>query len=234
MNFEKGKHSKILKGKSFYIVIALCIMGIGAATWMSLAGGTDEPPEEMPPESVVSEPEGVIDPEEKEPLTVPSDTVDTDKKDEPYTPPEEEEPTPQKPVANTLVLPLNGNIQKEFSDDTLIYSTTYRDMRVHHGIDIAGKSGDSVRAAGNGTVTSVVDDSLLGLYIEVDHGKGLVARYCGFSSVLVEEGDTVDALTELGRLGEVPEECLDAAHLHLEFTRDSVPVDPLEIIYPQG
>ena len=232
MNFEKGKHSKILKGKSFYIVIALCIIGIGAATWMSLANG-GETPESEKNESIVSTPDEPVKPESDMPTPIPSDTVDTDKKDEPYTPPKNETVTEERPIANTFVLPLSGNIQKAFSVDEVVYSNTYRDMRIHSGIDIAGKSGDVIKASGNGTVISVVDDAKLGLYVEIDHGKGLVARYCGLGSVAVEEGDTVDALTELGRLGEVPEECLDAVHLHLEFTKDSLPVDPLSVIYPE-
>ena len=230
MNFEKGKHSRILRGKSFYIIIALCIIGIGAATWMSLAGGGDTPEAELP-EKVESEP--IVDTEDETSQPSPSDTVDTDKKDEPYSPPQSEEIITETPVANTLVLPLSGNIQKGFSESELLYSNTYRDMRVHSGIDISGKSGDVIRAAGNGTVTAVLDDARLGLYVEVDHGKGLVARYCGLSSVTVEEGDTVDALCEIGRLGEVPEECLDALHLHLEFYKDSIAVDPLSVIYPE-
>ena len=229
MNFEKGKHTKILRGKSFYIIIALCIIGIGAATWMSLAGGSGS--EAELPEKVESTP--ITDTKDETQKPTPSDTVDTDKKDEPYSPPQSEEIITDTPVANTLVLPLAGNIQKAFSIEELVYSNTYRDMRIHSGIDISGKNGDLIRAAGNGTVTAVLDDARLGLYVEIDHGKGLVARYCGLSSVTVEEGDTVDALTELGRLGEVPEECLDALHLHLEFYKDSLAVDPLSVIYPE-
>lgn len=232
MKYENTNQNKIFKGKSFYIIIALCLIAIGAATWMSFNSiENDESP--MPESSVTQPSESTTDPVIPNEELPPADRVDNEAK-EPYETPSQpsEEDVSDMPVAKNFVLPLNGNIAKNFSGDTLVYSATYRDMRVHNGIDISGSEGAEIKASGNGTVVAIIDDAKLGKYVEIDHGDGLTARYCGLDTVAVKEGDTVDAVTKLGTLGAVHEETLDAIHLHLEFYKDQKPVDPLSVIYP--
>ena len=70
-----------------------------------------------------------------------------------------------------------------------------------------------------------------GKYVEIDHGNGITARYCGLSDkVSVIEGNIVSAGTKLGLIGEIPSECEDGCHLHLEFYKDGEPVNPEVII----
>ena len=57
------------------------------------------------------------------------------------------------------------------------------------------------------------------------------AVYAGLNkSVAVEENEIVKSGTNLGPLGTVNNECLDAPHLHLEFYKNGEPVDPLEYL----
>lgn len=236
MKYEKTK-SSILGGKSFYLIIALCLVAIGVAAWVAFDSvGNDDSAPSLPDSSTAENNSSEETPPKTSSESTPADDVDTEQSDEPYsseTTSSVEEEKPEPPVATNYVLPINGNIIKNFSDDTLVYSNTYKDMRLHQGIDIVGKEGDIIKACGSGYVVAIIDDAKLGKYVEIDHGKGVIARYCGFATVAVEEGETVSAITKLGTLGTVIDECVDATHLHLEFYRDELPVDPLSVIYPE-
>ncbi len=234
MKYTDAKVSRVFKGKSFYFIIALCLIAIGVAAWMAFDHiDSEKAPQDMNTTENVSSTPSV--PDESIPDTPSADNVGTDAS-EPYGSVEDmptEDPIETKPIATNFTMPINGNVLKQFSGDTLVYSNTYKDMRLHTGIDIIANTGDSVRACGNGVVVSIIDDAKLGKYITVDHGNNVVARYCGLDKVSVEEGNTVDATTVLGTLGTVSDECLDASHLHLEFYKDEQPIDPLSVIYPE-
>ena len=120
---------------------------------------------------------------------------------------------------------------KAFSNEDLVYSKTFGDLRLHIGLDLECEKGSSVVACGNGVVVAIINDALLGKYVEIDHGNGIVARYCGLAdNVSVKEGNIVSAGTKLGLIGEIPCECADDTHLHLEFYQDEIPVNPEVII----
>ncbi len=230
MNYEKNNSSNIFKGKSIYLVIALCLIGIGIAAFVAYDKIQEDayPSTDYSAESTPSEPD-IIPPSASESLP-PADNVDTEKDDEPY---ESGNPSTPEPTATNFVMPILGNVAKHYSDDKLIYSATYKDMRLHTGIDIAAKKGDVVKSCGTGKIVAVIDDAVLGKYVEIDHGNKLIARYCGLDSILVKEGESVTAITKLGTVGTVTSECLDESHLHLEFYKDEIPVNPLSIIYPE-
>ncbi len=233
MRYEKRKKNSILFGKSFYFIIVLCLIGIGVGAWVAYDRiQQDNYDPSLESREPVSEIEETIPPTDSEPPL--ADNVGTEKEDEPYESAPAPEPTPEaSPEATNFIMPILGNVAKQFSDSTLVYSETFQDMRLHTGIDIAAKQGDSVKSCGSGTVTAIADDAYLGKYIEIDHGKGITARYCGLDEVSVSEGDTVTAVTLLGTVGEVSGECKDASHIHLEFLKDEIPVDPLSVIYPE-
>lgn len=225
MKYTETKISKFLSGKGFYLVLAGCLVATGVAAWTAWAG--------------LSSPETAETPSSDQSLSSnisSADPVQQDTSDELYSSDEssseDEDSQSRGPVvANSFVYPLSGNVLKAFSDDELIFSKTFSDMRLHVGLDITGEAGCTVGSCGNGIVVAVKDDEFLGRYVEIDHGNGIVARYCGLAENLsVEEGDIVSAGTKLGLLAEVPCECEDDTHLHLEFYKDEYPVDPETII----
>ncbi len=229
MDYNKSKSNRIFEGKGFYLIFALCLIAIGVAAWMALSK-LDETPEPDLPKTMDNTSSIESVPDTSSENGPPTDNVGNDAS-EPYDPPVVSNPQPEPPVANSFAMPINGNVSKHFSDTALIYSNTYKDMRVHLGIDIIGKQSDPVRSCGNGIVVAIIEDAKLGKYVEVDHGNGIIARYCGLGEIFVKEGDIVDATVKLGNLLDVPEETVDATHLHLEFYENEKPIDPLSVIY---
>src|SRR5258705_2593978 len=62
----------------------------------------------------------------------------------------------------------------------------------HAGMDIAGRKGDTVRAANRGVVALVGDFFYGGRSVYVVHGAGLLTAYHHLSRALVAVGDTVE------------------------------------------
>ncbi|MGN0520152.1 MAG: peptidoglycan DD-metalloendopeptidase family protein [Candidatus Fimenecus sp.] len=133
--------------------------------------------------------------------------------------------------AEHFSLPLSGGVDKAFSNGDMVQSKTMGDWRVHNGVDFLGTVGDQVRAVNNGVVKAVYDDVLWGTVVEIDHGDGLVARYCGLGKgSTASVGDKVKINDRIGNLGSVPVESADAVHLHFEMRQDGNAVDPMPIL----
>lgn len=82
----------------------------------------------------------------------------------------------------------------------------------HTGLDLRGRTGAPVMAAGSGQVVFAGSLYFAGNAVYVDHGLGVFTGYFHLSKILVEAGDTVskgDLLGEVGATGRVT-----AAHLH--------------------
>lgn len=133
--------------------------------------------------------------------------------------------------AEHFSLPLSSETDKAFSNGDMVQSKTMGDWRVHNGVDFRGTVGDQVRAVNNGIVKAVYDDVLWGTVVEIDHGDGLTARYCGLGKgSTVAVGDKVKINDRVGNLGTVPVESADEVHLHFELRQDGVAVDPIPIL----
>jgi murein DD-endopeptidase MepM/ murein hydrolase activator NlpD len=226
MKYYNYKSKSPFSTKGFYLAVAISLLAIGGAiwsVWTSLGNETaqTDPSSDISYYTPITEnsSETEVQGDASEPYEAPSSSVDVPSKEEP------------SPVATSFAMPLKGDIAKSFSDSELKFSNTYKDMRYHEGIDINCDKGSSVKACGSGTVVAVINDSLLGVYIEIDHGNGIVSRYSGLNkNVLVGEGDTVKLGEKIGITDIVPSECVDAPHLHFELFKDSKAVDPLSII----
>lgn len=130
--------------------------------------------------------------------------------------------------AESFTLPIDTQIIKGYSDSKVVYSKTTDDWRSHNGIDFAGNMGDPVIAVNNGIVIYVYDDTLWGTVVEIDHGDGLVAKYCGLGKgSTVKVGDEVKINQKIGNLSEIPIEKNDGVHLHFETTFDGMVVNPI-------
>lgn len=127
------------------------------------------------------------------------------------------------------LLPLTNTVQKAFSADGPVYDKTMQDWRLHPGVDFAGEEGQAVKAVTRGKIVAVKNDLLWGGVVEIDHGVGVVTRYCGVKAD-VRVGDTVETGEAIGKLQTIPCECAQSAHLHLEMLVDGTPIDPVAAI----
>ena len=237
---NNSKLNRFLNGKGFYIALGICMIAIGISAWTAISktSGPPEINESNNTAQIVSNGQTSKDteantPQSDIPHTLSSDTVkETESsKEDTVTSKETESAVEQTPTAGYFVYPVVGEVIKKFSDSELQYSVTFNDMRLHLGIDIKADAGTSVKASGDGKVLEVKNDPELGYTVKIDHGNGITALYSGLAkAVAVKSGETVKSGTNLGALGTVNNECLDAPHLHLEFFREDKPIDPLELM----
>lgn len=100
----------------------------------------------------------------------------------------------------------------------------------HKGIDIAVKSGTTVKATASGVVTRSGWQNPknhkegFGQRVTINHGNGNTSTVGHLSSVSVKVGDKVKAGTVLGKSGNTGKST--GAHLHYEERRNGVPHKP--------
>jgi len=241
MNDEYNESNGFLSGKGFYIALMLCVSIIAVSAWMIVNGGAER--EEDLQADVTVTPfyyeqviTGAVDP-----VPTPSDEPQLPDVTEvivqqPVEEPVQETVTTPEPESvpvltserKAYVWPVVGNTELPYSMDRLVYNVTMGDWRTHDGIDIAGKAGDFVRAACNGTVKDVYDDDLYGTTVVIDHGEGLVSYYANLQEVpTVKSGDMVFGGDIIGAIGTTALcETGEPPHLHFAMSLNGDSVDP--------
>jgi len=246
---KNSKIAKFISGKGFYVALAVCLIGAGAASWIAvdrtLSGLEGDVPDtasnvgffETSGSADVGKHTSNI---QKEPSQNPShsssqpsgsaSSTDTTVKAEPSQ-------TQQKQY---FMLPVSGEIQQEYSNRELVKSVTMGDWRTHNGVDIAcygDAEGEPIIAAASGKVrVSNRYDSYgggYGYYTTIDHGydsygRRIITLYAHCSEVLVYEGQEVEAGEVIGYVGNTGNSY--GAHLHFEVLVDFVAVDPTDYL----
>lgn len=98
------------------------------------------------------------------------------------------------------------------------------------GIDIAGKIGQPILAAGSGTVLYAGRMRGYGNLVIVKHSGVLLSAYAHAKTILVKEGQTV---AKGQRIAEMGNSDTDAVKLHFEIRQQGKPVDPLKFLPSQ-
>jgi hypothetical protein len=98
----------------------------------------------------------------------------------------------------------------------------------HTGLDLDGRTGDTVVAAARGIVELVDEFELAGNVVYLNHGGGLVTAYFHLSEQLVAEGDTVETGTLIGRVGATGR--VTGPHLHWVVRYGQTSVDGRSLI----
>ena len=235
---EETKKKFKFRAGAVYAVLALCVAGVGIATWYSTSAKL------LPDAQSETTTEGITAKIAADELTTVPDPVT------PTLPDLSEDATPENngdaenvteeggvavlaskdsvARAETFSLPLEAGIAKTYSNGEMVQSKTMGDWRVHNGVDFKGTVGDAVKAINNGVVKAVYDDVLWGTVVEIDHGQGMIAKYCGLGKGSTPEvGEKVKINDRVGNLGTIPIESADDVHLHLEIFQDGKAVEPL-------
>jgi murein DD-endopeptidase MepM/ murein hydrolase activator NlpD len=104
--------------------------------------------------------------------------------------------------------------------------------RNHNGVDFDAETGDPVYAAYPGTVTHAGWESGFGNLVIIDHGDGVETYYAHNSEVLVNEGDWVDAGSQIANAGNTGRSF--GSHVHFEVHVNGEPVEPLHYLAEAG
>ncbi|MGO1233972.1 MAG: peptidoglycan DD-metalloendopeptidase family protein [Marinobacter sp.] len=131
--------------------------------------------------------------------------------------------TPE-PKRTTSSSPVASDIDWHWPHGGTVIAGFSTSGKVNKGVDIAGKSGDDVKAAATGSVV-YAGSGLLGYgnLIIVNHSEHYLSAYAHNRKILVQEGEDVEAgqvIAELGSTG------TDKPMLHFEIRRNGNPVDP--------
>lgn len=233
-----NKLKSILSGTGFYAALALCVLAVGIAGYLTLFRHGSAPAEDVPSrtEAVLPAPEPAAVPEPPAVVETISPALVEEAAPDPEPPRMPELPVDDTPVAaeapRLIVSPLRGEVLTAFSVDELVYNETLADWRIHDGIDIAAPQGTTVLAASSGTVAAVTDDALMGTTVVIRHDGGYQTSYANLQArPNVREGDSVSAGQIIGAVGRTAAaESAQGPHLHFSVTRDGDVVDPNEYL----
>jgi murein DD-endopeptidase MepM/ murein hydrolase activator NlpD len=148
----------------------------------------------------------------------PAAQADTEKPPSPAAP----APLPDAgPFRGQFAWPLNGRILSRFGAKG---GGLYND-----GINIAAKTGQTVRASSDGVVAYVGDAiSGFGLLILIKHGDSWVTAYGHLSDALVKRGDKVRRGEPIGKAGQSGN--VETPQLHFEIRQGRRAQDPVRLL----
>ncbi len=122
----------------------------------------------------------------------------------------------QPSSSNRFVWPTEGKVISAF-DPT------------RKGIDIAGKAGQPVVAAGNGKVLYAKNMRGYGNLIILEHSDSMVTAYAHNKTILVREGQTV---TQSQQIAEMGDSDADTVKLRFQMRHMGKPIDPVTLLPP--
>lgn len=130
------------------------------------------------------------------------------------------------------IMPVKGDILKEFAVEKLVYSDTLGMWKTHPGIDIAAMLGTEVKSASSGVVEQVKEDTFYGNTIKIIDENDYIFVYSNLDNqIFFKEGDKVKKGQVIATVGvSATGELADTSHLHFEIIKDGKQVNPLDLI----
>lgn len=208
----KSKKQRII----YYCIIAVMVVLIGVVTVIAVNSGKGNPTLE------------------KDPETKQSDTGGNEKPD-----PKPDDPSPKpdddKPVSEIIsfIAPVKGGTCfKEYTDNSVVYSSTLGVYTGHLGMDFKGAGDAEVVAVYDGVVKEISTGYLKGTTIKIDHGSGLITVYNSIEpkeslkeGMTVKKGDVIGTVSDNNK-----QEYKDGAHLHFEVIENGKNISPLKYL----
>lgn len=245
LSFSSSKFSKFITSKGFYVAIAVCLVGAGAATWLAVdrtITGIEKNNNqiiqnenrfnEFPQlEEAEKKQEGVTAPKPSAPSSSSSTQSSSSAPELKRTEPSEQPAASLQLPTLAYALPIKGDIINQYSNGELVKNVTLGDWRTHDGVDIYADKGVEVLAAADGVVTGIKNDPLWGTIVTIDHADGKQSIYCGLDkTVPVKVGENVLVRQVIGKLDGVPCEISDENHLHFSMKQGGAWIDPLSVM----
>ena len=132
---------------------------------------------------------------------------------------------------NHLRWPVDGDVLLNYSMDKSIYFSTLNQYKYHPAVVIAAELGSEVRSAARGKVSQIRNDEETGTTLTMELGNGYEAIYGQLADLTVEEGDTIEAGTLIGYVGEPTKYyTLEGSNLYFQLLKDDDPVNPMDFL----
>ncbi len=127
-----------------------------------------------------------------------------------------------------FIYPLKGRVITKFRDEYW-HQKEQKYLR-HTGIDIKGKSGNKIVAAGNGYVSYVGFSPIGGRTIVIEHNKKIRTTYLNLSNIFISFGDYVRQGEKIATIGAESDPSNTEVHLHFGVIYDGKYLDPEDLL----
>lgn len=226
-NFNSSPIKSFFKKNGFYCALAVAVLGLAASAYAAINSTveilTPEPEKvysETPAQQTVSGVEAdvsLVSGEEEVSSAISSKV-------------ESAEETLNYP--DCFVMPVEGKVYNEYSDGEMVFNNTLEDWRAHNAVDFQAAEGSAVKAVADGIIEEIDYDERYGYIVTVDHGGGLIAKYCNLQrEIFFEEDENIEMGDVIGGVGkESFMEYDDGPHLHFEMYLNGKSADPLAVL----
>ncbi|MBU5676606.1 M23 family metallopeptidase [Alkaliphilus sp. MSJ-5] len=128
----------------------------------------------------------------------------------------------------SMIVPVVGKLTLPFADDHLVYHKTLDQWSTHKGIDIQATEGSPVKAALDGEIVEVINDTIMGITITIKHNDDMLTRYSNLSTdAMVKVGDQVEKGQTISGVGKTASnKTLEGPVLHFQVLKDDKFIDP--------
>jgi len=132
---------------------------------------------------------------------------------------------------SNMLWPVVGEVALEYSSEAMIWDPTLEQFARNSTMRIGTMAGEHVRAATDGQVSRVFEDSRYGQTVVIDHGNGWETTYNQLDGLTIAEGDVVATGQILGVVGE-PTRFTTALGDNVGFrvTHNAESVNPLSLL----
>lgn len=129
--------------------------------------------------------------------------------------------------ADSLVMPLVGNVLINYSAEKSVYFPTLQQYKCNPALIVAANVGESVKAAANGMVSKIYNDPMTGQTVVMSLGNGYELTYGQLQEVTVSEGTYVTEGEIFAQIAEPTRYyAVEGSNLYLKLTKDGVPMNP--------
>jgi len=242
LKFGESRLRKFIRGKGFYAALAVCLVAAGASAWVGISRTNDQIDQNNSKiSSEVTNSWSFLEeadrPQSNVPITSQSPSVSSspsgsESSSSVSSAPSDSPSSSAGQQTQLFILPVSGELQKDFSGNELVFCQTMGDYRTHNGLDIKATVDTPVKSVSAGTVARVYEDGMWGHVVEIRHGEEYLSRYCGLSkNIRVKEGQPVGMGEVIGTVGNTAvSETVDPSHLHYELLRSGKYIDPTEVL----
>ncbi len=131
--------------------------------------------------------------------------------------------------ADTLTMPVNGEIILSYNMDNTIWFPTLGVYKCNPGLYIGSAVGTDVTAAAPGTVASITQNEELGNIVTIDMGNGYMASYGQLENINVAQGEVVLSGQPIGTVANpTVYYTTEGSGVYFKLTRNDAPENPLE------